>query len=113
MHVDDPKGDREAMDKEEFRHLAGLDLAGRRHRPLGTRDPAVARGQLSGIHPQGRVVFLLPKLNESLDCNMWVLLKKGDKRQTTSGMDQLKRSLVRSSEGQLRNLTSGQGQVVA
>ena len=79
MHVDDPKGDREAMDKEEFRHPS-LDLilpggaAG--HSVRGTRDPAVARGQLSGIHPQGRVVSLLPKLNESLDCNPWVLLEK-------------------------------------
>ena len=78
MHIDDPKGDREAMDKEVFRHPSlDLILPGcvTGHSVRATRR-AVARGQLSGIHPQGRVVSLLPKLNESLDCNLWVLLEK-------------------------------------
>ena len=67
------------MDKEEFRHLS-LDLI----LPGGATDHSVRATRRwreancpAFIRKEGWYLSsLLPKLNESLDCNLWVLLKK-------------------------------------
>ena len=89
MHVDDPKGDREAMDKEELRHPS-LDLilpggatapASRYARPGGGARPTVRhsstrKGGISAT--QTECITRLQSVDDS---------GEGDKRQTTSGMD--------------------------
>ena len=87
-------------------------LAARRHQSHGARNPVVARGQLSGILLQERVVSLLPKPEiprlQPVDAS-----REGAKLPTTSEVDRMKRSLVRASEDQLLNLTSGEDQKVS